>query len=90
MKSSNKNSSQCVRALVGEVVSDKMDKTIVVKVVRTFKHQLYGKTIRRLKKYKAHDVENSCKIGDVVEIVECRPFSKTKHMILNRIVSKQA
>lgn len=76
-----------VRQLVGEVVSDKMDKTVVIRVVRTFKHPLYGKVIKRAKKYKVHDEENVAKIGDVIEAVECRPLSKTKHMILKRIVT---
>ncbi len=74
--------------LEGEVVSDKMHKTIVVKVSRTFKHPLIGKTIRRCKKYKAHDEKNEAKIGDWVEIVEGRPISKTKHMVLGSIVRK--
>ena len=76
--------------LVGEVISDKMDKTIVVKVMRAFRHPLYGKTVRTFKKYKAHDEKNSCKLGDEVEIVECRPLSKTKHMLLSRIITKQS
>ena len=75
------------RVLVGEVVSDKMEKTIVVKVERTFKHPQYGKVIRRSKKYKVHDEENVAKIGDKVEIAECRPLSKTKHMALSRVIS---
>ncbi|QQR49025.1 30S ribosomal protein S17 [bacterium] len=78
------------KVLVGEVVSDKMDKTVVVKISRTLKHPVFGKVIQQIKKYKAHDQENSAGIGDVVEIVECRPLSKTKHMVLNRIVAKRA
>lgn len=74
--------------LVGEVVSDGMNKTIVVKVVRTFKHPKYNKIVRRFKKYKAHDEKESAKVGDMVEIIECRPISKTKHMILNKIVTQ--
>ncbi|MCI0469196.1 MAG: 30S ribosomal protein S17 [Nitrospirae bacterium] len=62
----------------GKVVSDKMDKTIVVAVTRTFQHPLYKKTIRSTTKLKAHDSDNSCKTGDVVSIVESRPMSKTK------------
>ena len=73
--------------LSGEVVSDKMDKTVVVSVTRTFRHPLYGKTVRHSKKYKVHDEQNTAKIGDVVEFAECRPLSKTKHMVLNRIVT---
>ena len=74
------------KMLVGEVVSDKMDKTITVKVQRTFAHPLYGKTVRSFKKYKAHDEAQVAKMGDLVEIVECRPLSKTKHMMLNRVI----
>lgn len=74
------------KMLVGEVVSDKMDKTITVKVQRTFAHPLYGKTVRSFKKYKAHDEAQIAKIGDLVEIVECRPLSKTKHMMLTRVI----
>jgi len=66
------------RVLQGVVVSDKMDKTIVVKVERKVKHPLYKKFIRRSKKYAAHDEGNAAKIGDVVKIRECRPLSKLK------------
>ena len=72
--------------LEGEVVSDKMHKTVVVKVTRTIKHPVFGKIIKRFKKYKAHDEQGSAKCGDWVEIVECRPLSKTKHMVLNRVL----
>ena len=77
------------RMLVGEVVSDKMQKTIVVKVSRTLKHPLLGKTITRAKKYKAHDEQGEARIGDWVEIVESRPIAKTKHMVLSRIVRRE-
>ena len=76
------------RTMTGDVVSTKMDKTVVVKVIRTFKHPLYGKTVRHFKKYKVHDEKNIATVGDVVEINECRPLSKTKHMVLNRIINK--
>lgn len=66
------------RILQGVVVSDKGDKTIVVKVERRFMHPLYKKFIRRSKKYAAHDEANQAKIGDVVRIRECRPISKRK------------
>ncbi|MCS6778428.1 MAG: 30S ribosomal protein S17 [Geminicoccaceae bacterium] len=66
------------RVLQGTVVSDKMDKTIVVRVDRRVMHPLYGKTVKRSKKYMAHDPENRFKIGDVVRIVECRPLSARK------------
>ena len=74
------------RVAVGQVISDKMDKTVVVKVVRTLKHPLYGKVIRRFKNYKVHDENGIAHVGDKVEIVECRPLSKTKHMVLNRVI----
>jgi small subunit ribosomal protein S17 len=66
------------RVLQGVVVSDKADKTISVRVERRIKHPLYKKFIQRSKKYSAHDPDNSCKIGDMVRIRECRPISKLK------------
>lgn len=66
------------RILQGTVVSDKADKTVVVLVERRVRHPLYGKIVRRSKKYHAHDEENAFKAGDVVRIEECRPISKTK------------
>ena len=66
------------RILQGEVVSNKTDKTIVVKVERTFKHPLYKKFIKKDKRYSAHDESNKFKIGDKVKIIESKPFSKTK------------
>ena len=76
------------RVLEGEVVSDSMQKTIVVKVQRTFKHPRIGKTVRRLKKYKVHDEEGVAKCGDWVAFFECRPLSKTKHMTLKNVIRK--
>lgn len=73
---------------VGEVVSNKMDKTIVVAIKEKVKHALYGKTINRTKKLKAHDEENICDIGDTVEIAETRHLSKDKNWRLVRIVEK--
>jgi len=66
------------RILQGVVVSDKQDKTIVVRVERRLMHPIYKKFIRRSKKYAAHDENNTCKIGDTVRIRECRPISKNK------------
>ena len=66
------------RVLQGEVVSDKSDKTVVVKVERTYKHPLYKKYIKKDKKYSVHDENNKFKIGDFVQIRECAPKSKTK------------
>lgn len=71
---------------VGIVVSDKMDKTIVVQIVRKAKHPLYGKTVKITKKYKAHDEENAAKIGDKVMIAETRPISKDKKWRLVEVV----
>lgn len=76
------------KILRGIVVSDKMDKTVVVSVERVFQHPLYKKTIRTRKKYKAHDEENICKIGDTVEIIESRPISKTKRWRVLRIIKE--
>jgi len=67
------------KVLKGVVTSDKMDKTVVVKVTRFVEHKKYGKRIKKTKKYKAHDENNSKKIGDVVEIEETKPISKEKH-----------
>ncbi|MDI9481575.1 MAG: 30S ribosomal protein S17 [Bacillota bacterium] len=73
---------------VGKVVSDKMDKTIVVAVVDNVKHPLYKKIIKRTYKLKAHDEENICKIGDKVRVMETRPLSKHKRWRLVEIVEK--
>lgn len=66
------------RVLQGTVVSDKSDKTVVVRVERRFSHPLLKKTVRRSKRYKAHDETNECKVGDIVLIQESRPISKEK------------
>lgn len=73
---------------VGVVVSNKMDKTVVVRVSRLAEHPLYGKRIRRAKKYVAHDVENTCRMGDEVRIRETRPLSKTKRWELVEVVRR--
>jgi len=75
---------------VGVVVSDKMDKTAVVKVDRLVKHPVYNKYIKRSAKYKAHDMDNSCQIGDRVVIVECRPLSKDKRWKVRQIIESKA
>ena len=74
------------KSRVGIVVSDKMDKTIVVQIVRKAKHPLYGKTVKITKKYKAHDEENVAKVGDKVMITETRPLSKDKRWRLVEVV----
>ena len=70
------------RLLQGIVVSDKADKTVVVKVERRFTHPLLKKTVRRTKNYQAHDADNRFKVGDIVTIEESRPISKTKRWVV--------
>ena len=76
------------RTLVGKVVSDKRAKTITVLIERRTKHELYGKIVARSSKYHAHDENNEYKMGDVVEISETRPISKTKAWVVTRLVEK--
>jgi small subunit ribosomal protein S17 len=76
------------RTFVGKVVSDKRAKTITVLVERRVKHELYGKIIGRSSKYHAHDEKGEYKMGDVVEITESRPISKTKSWVVTRLVEK--
>jgi len=76
------------KQLVGSVVSDKMDKTVVVRVERLVRHPRYGKVLRRAKKYKAHDAKNECHVGDVVRIVESRPLSREKRWAVEEIVKR--
>jgi len=66
------------RVKIGKVVSNKMDKTVTVRIESVVQHSLYKKTVRRSKKYKAHDEHNQCNIGDLVKIMETRPLSKDK------------
>jgi len=73
---------------IGKVVSDKMDKTIVVAIETLIRHPLYGKSIKRTTKFKAHDEKNECQIGDRVKIMETRPISKDKRWRLVEIVEK--
>jgi small subunit ribosomal protein S17 len=73
----------------GIVVSNKMDKTIVVKVERQYKHPLYKKIVRSHKKFKAHDENNECQEGDFVQIVESRPLSRSKRWALQRIIERR-
>lgn len=76
------------KALIGRVISDKMDKTIVVSIDTTARHPLYGKVLTRSKKFKAHDENNTAAVGDVVKIIESRPISKHKRWLLTEIVEK--
>jgi small subunit ribosomal protein S17 len=73
---------------VGTVVSDKMDKTVVVQVERRYAHPLYGKQVTRTKKYHAHDENNEYHIGDVVRITETRPLSKTKRWRVSELIER--
>ena len=81
-------STKNTRTLIGEVVSDKRSKTITVLVVRRTKHDLYGKIVARSSKYHAHDEKDEFKVGDVVEIAESRPISKTKSWVVTRLIEK--
>ena len=76
------------RTLIGRVVSDKMDKTVTVLVERKVKHPMYGKVMVRSKKYHAHNEGNSAKAGDLVEIVETRPVSRTKTWAVTSVLEK--
>ena len=76
------------KELDGQVVSDKMDKSVVVRVERFVKHSVYKKYIKRAKKYLAHDENNECNIGDLVKIIETRPLSKSKYFRVKQIVRK--
>ena len=76
------------RKMVGTVVSNKMDKTVVVQVERLVKHRMYHKYVRRQAKFTAHDQSNDCQIGDKVMITESRPLSKTKRWRVSEIVEK--
>ena len=73
---------------IGKVVSNKMDKTIVVAIENRVKHGLYGKIVKRTYKLKAHDEQNTCGIGDTVKVMECRPLSKDKRWRLVEVVEK--
>ena len=78
------------KTLVGVVVSDKMDKTVVVAVATTKRHPIYKKTLRRTNRYKVHDPENTCKLGDTVRVVETRPISKEKRWRVVEIIQRHA
>lgn len=76
------------KRLEGTVVSDKMDKTVVVEVETLQRHPIYGKVIRRSKKYHAHDEANTCQVGDRVSIIESRPISRTKRWAIVSIIER--
>ena len=75
---------------IGYVTSDKMDKTVVVSIVEFVRHPLYGKAVKRTVKFKAHDENNECKVGDRVKIMETRPLSKDKRWRVVKIIEKYA
>ena len=74
----------------GSVVSNKMDKSVVILVERRFPHKLYGKFIRKQVRYMAHDAKNECQVGDVVLIEECRPLSRRKRWLVRSIIQRAA
>ncbi len=76
------------KVMIGTVVSNKMDKTIVVAVETSMRHEVYGKTVKRTYKLKAHDEENVCQVGDKVKVMETRPLSKDKRWRLVEVVEK--
>ena len=76
------------KLLVGRVVSDRADKTVVVRVERLKRHPLYGKVIRHRKRYKAHDEDKACRVGDLVRIIESRPISKEKRWVVTEILTR--
>lgn len=84
METTKKNKKE----LIGLIVSDKMDKSVVVRVERFVQHAVYKKYIKRYKKYHAHDEQNDCRIGDEVKIIETRPLSKHKRFRVTEIVKK--
>jgi len=76
------------KTYVGEVVSDKMDKTVVISITRKLPHPLYGKIVKKASKFKAHDEKNQCGVGDLVKVVETRPLSKDKRFEVVEIIEK--
>jgi len=82
------NTVAVARSVTGTVVSNKMDKTITLRVERRVKHPVYGKFVRKSKKIHAHDAKNLCSIGDVVTVEECRPISKMKSWMLKSVEVK--
>ena len=77
------------KTIIGTVISNKMDKTIVVQIERKVKHELYGKYLRRFSKMYAHDETNACRIGDLVKIQQTRPLSKTKRWSLVEVIKQE-
>ena len=78
------------KTYTGKVVSNKMDKTVVVAITRQFQHPVYKKTVKKVSKFKAHDENNACRVGDDVKIIETRPVSKDKRWLVLEILNKAA
>jgi len=78
------------KTYTGKVVSNKMDKTVVVAITRQFQHPVYKKTVKKVAKFKAHDEKNECRVGDNVKIIETRPVSKDKRWLVLEILNKAA
>ena len=78
------------KTYTGRIVSNKMNKTVVVAVTRLFQHPVYKKVVKKVAKFKAHDEENKCEIGDDVKIIETRPMSKDKRWLVLEIMNKSA
>lgn len=85
----NSEQNESKHSVIGTVVSDKMNKTIVVQIERKVKHPLYGKYVKKFSKMYAHDEDNACKIGDLVVIKQSRPLSKTKRWMLVEILKRE-
>jgi len=85
-----KTNDRNVKTLTGVVVSDKMDKTVVVQVERLVKHPVYQKYVRRRKRFAAHDEENQCRVGDTVLIRQCRPLSRRKRWRISKVLERVA
>ena len=85
---SKNNTKSVERSLTGEVVGSSSDKTIAVLVERRVRHPIYKKYIKRSTKVQAHDENNECNLGDVVRVIESKPFSKTKHWVLVEVIEK--
>jgi small subunit ribosomal protein S17 len=76
------------KVLVGRVTSNHMDKTVVVEVRQRKRHRLYGKVLNLRKRFKAHDEDNACQVGDLVKMIECRPLSREKRWLVTEIIEK--
>ncbi len=76
------------RVLIGRVLSNRMDKTVVIEVERKRRHRLYDKVLAHRKRYKAHDEENACQIGDLVKVIEARPMSREKRWVVTEILER--